>query len=191
MRTELGSIPPAVIDARCTLGMEMSDAALDEREGHEHAIEYLKPLLVELRNTHTRALPDAQRDVAEAQEKLTTLRAEHHDTLDAALPVIEQLFQPLIDAEVIGVSIEQTKVRVARHQLALIDSGARDLDENVPRLARELELEAAQEELDAARARVTALQEEKRAAVYHYSHPTAEKGKRLGGQLAKRFGRRR
>ena len=194
LRAELAAIGPTLIDSRCTLGMKMSDLALEEHEGHEHAVEYLKPLLVELRSTYTRALSAAKRERAEADEKLKSLQAEHHETPDVTLPLVEQRYQPLIDAEVIGVSIEQAKVRVARHQLALVEAGEsapeeRDPDDIDPHLARELELEAAQDELDAARAKVSALQEEKRTAVYHYSHPAAEKSKRLGSQLAKRFGR--
>jgi hypothetical protein len=198
LRAELAAIGPGLIEARCTLGMKMSDLALEDDEGHEQAVEYLKPLLVELRSTYGRALSAAKRDVAEAEEKLKALEAEHHETPDAALPAVEQRFQPLIDAEVMGVSVEQAKVRIARHQLALADSGdgAPDEDDDYPdenarHLARELELEAAQDELDAARTKVLALQDEKRTAVYHYSHPAAEKSKRLGKQLAKRFGRSR
>jgi hypothetical protein len=194
MRAELAAIGPALIEARCTLGMKMSDFALEEDEGHEQAIEYLKPLLVELHSTHRRALLAAERDAAEAEEWLRTLQAEHHDTADVALLLVEQRFQPLIDAEVIGVSVEQAKVRVARHQFALAsaldpDPDEADPDDLDPRLARELELEAALDELDAARARASGLQEAKKAALYHYSHPTAEKGKRLGEHLVKRFGR--
>lgn len=190
MRAELAAIPPAVIDTRCTLGMKMSDFALEEHEGHEQAIEYLQPLLVELRSAHARALPEAKRSADEAEEELKTLQADHHATADAALPLVEQRYQPLIDAEVIGVTVEQAKVRVARHRLALAESSTVDPDSDDPRLARELELEAALDELDAARAKVSALQEEKQAAVHRYSHPNVEKGKHLGEQLAKRFGRR-
>ncbi len=193
MRSELASIPPAVIDARCTLGMKMSDFALEEHEGHEQAIEYLQPLLVELRSTYRRALRDAERSVAEADEELRRLQDDRQDTADAALPLIEQRFLPLIDAEVTAVTIEQAQVRVARHRLAVLDSASTgsesDDDEIDPRLARELELEAAIDELDAARAKVAALQEEQRTAEYHYAHPTAEKSKRLGGKLANRLRR--
>src|SRR6185437_1959794 len=105
LRAELASIGPAVIEARCTLGMKMSDFALAEDEGHEQAAEYLKPLLVELRSTYRRTLGAAERVAAEAEEELKTLHAEHHDTAADALPVVEQRFQPLIDAEVIGVSV--------------------------------------------------------------------------------------
>jgi DNA repair exonuclease SbcCD ATPase subunit len=193
MRDEYAAIRPTVRDARCTLGMKMSDFALDENEGHEQAVEYLKPLLVELVKAHRHALLQAERDVAEAEEGLSALQAEHHDTAEAALPLVEQRFQPLIDAGVAAVSIEQAKVRVARHQLALVDPDAGDPDDDDidPRLACELALEAAHDELDDARAKVEALQREKQAAVYHYSHPTAEKSKRLGGQLARRLARRR
>jgi hypothetical protein len=184
LRAELAAIGPAVIETRCTLGMKMSDFALAEDEDHEHAVEYLKPLLVELRSTYRRALSAAERDAAEAAEKLKELQAEHHETPAAALPAVEQRYQPLIDAEVIGVSIEQAQVRVARHQLALVEP-----DDKESHLARELELEDAYAELDVARAKVSALQEEKRAAEYHYVHPTLEKSKHLGDQLAKRFGR--
>jgi chromosome segregation ATPase len=199
MRAELAVIPSTLIDARCTLGMKMSDFALDEGEGHEQAVEYLQPLVVELRNTYGHALVAAKRDVREAEEKLKALEAEHHEAVDEALALVERRFEPLIDAEVIGVSIEQANVRLARHQLALVESGVVEPDDTHegerdpkavdPHLARELELEAAQDTLDAARAKVLALQEEKRAAVYHYSHPKAEKSKRLGKQLAKRFAR--
>jgi hypothetical protein len=198
-RAELAAIPPTLIEARCTLGMKMSDFALDEGEGHEQAVEYLQPLVAELRNTYGHALVVAKRDAREAEEKLKALEAEHHEAVDEALALVERRFEPLIDAEVIGVSIEQANVRLARHQLALVESGVVEPDDSDqderdakpidPHLARELELEAAQDELDAARAKVLALQDEKRAAVYHYSHPKAEKSKRLGKQLAKRFAR--
>jgi hypothetical protein len=184
LRTELAAIGPTLIDTRCTLGMKMSDIALDEDDGHEEAVEYLKPLLVELKSTHSRDRSAAKRGASEAEAKLKELHAEHHESPDDTLPLVEQRFQPLIDAEVIGVSIEQANVRVARHQLALVDP-----DDSDQHLARELELEAAQDELHAARAKVEALQEEKRAAVYHHSHPTAEKSKRLGEKFAKRFAR--
>jgi hypothetical protein len=92
----------------------------------------------------------------------------------------------LIDAEIAGVSIESANVRVARHRLALVDA-----QDKQSRLVGELQLEAAREELDAARAKVSALQEEKQAAAYHLSHPTAEKSKQLGEKLTKRFGHRR
>jgi DNA repair exonuclease SbcCD ATPase subunit len=190
MRAEFQAIAPSLIDARCKLGMKMSDFALAEDEGHEQAIEYLKPLLVELRNTYRRVHLAAEREAEEAKEQLSTLEAEHHDTADAALPLVEQRFQPLIEAEVTAVTIEQANVRVARHQLALADPNEEGPEGDLaPHLVRELELEAALDELDAARAKVTALQEEKRAAAYHYSHPTAEKSKRLGEKVAKRFGR--
>jgi hypothetical protein len=193
MRAELATIRPTVIDDRSRLGMKMSDFALDVDEGHEQAIEYLQPLLVELRSHHSRALLEARRAVAEAEEKLKALEAEHLDTADAALPLVTQRFQPLIDAELIGVTIEQAKVRVARHRLALARAGVEPEDDDPydgdPTLVRELELEAAQDELEAARARVAALHEKEREAVYHYSHPTAEKSKQLGKQLAKRFRR--
>jgi DNA repair exonuclease SbcCD ATPase subunit len=184
MRAEHASIGPALIEARGTLGMKMSDLALDENEDHEQAIECLKPLLAELRNDYRRALQKAERDVAEAEEKLVALQAEPHVAADAGLAVVAERFQPLIDAEIVGASIEQANVRVARHRLALVDP----LDKTA-RLARELELEATHDELDAARAKVSALQEKKQAAEYHYLHPTAEKGKRLGEKLTKRFGR--
>jgi hypothetical protein len=207
LRAELASIPRALINARCTLGMKMSDFALEEREGHEEALEYLQPLLAELRSTYARALSTAKQEAAQAEEELKTLEAEHHASADATLPLVERRFQPLIDAEVVGVTIEQAQVRVARHQLALLDvagpapatrdpdvpdADAGDTADDDPdgsdlRLARELELDAAHEQLDAARAKVAALQEEKKAAVYHYSHPTAAKSK----QFAKRFGRHR
>jgi DNA repair exonuclease SbcCD ATPase subunit len=183
MRAELASIGPALIGARCRLGMKMSDFALEDHEGHEQAIEYLKPLLAELRNEYARALRKAESDVAEAAEKLRTLEAEHRDTAEAALPVVEERYRPLIDAEVIGVTIEQAKVRVTRHRLALVDP-----EDNDARLARELELEAGLDELDAARAKVSVLQEEQRAVAYHYAHPTMEKSKRLREMLAKRLG---
>jgi len=194
LRAELAAIGPTVIDARCTLGMKMSDFALEEDEGHKQAVEYLKPLIVELRSAYNRALSAAKRDVAEADEKLKTLQVDHQEAVGEVLSVVEQRYQPLIDAEVIGVSVEQASVRVARHQLALVDSGDVEPDDDFPedgdrRLARQLELEAAQDSLDVARAKVTTLQEEKRVAVHHASHPTAEKSKRLGKQLAKRFGR--
>jgi chromosome segregation ATPase len=202
LRAELAAIPASLINARCTLGMKMSDFALEEHDGHEQALEYLKPLLTELRSAYTRALAGAKNDAAQAEEELKTLQAEHHVGADAALPLVERRFQPLIEAEVVGVTIEQAQVRVARHQLALLDSTDRepaardpestDADDGDPdgkdlRLARELELDAAHDQLDAARAKVSALQEEKKAAIHHYSHPTAEKGK----QFAKRFGRHR
>jgi hypothetical protein len=211
LRAELAAIPQAVINARCTLGMKMSDFALEEHEGHEEAVEYLKPLLAELRSAYTRALSSAKQDAAAAEEELKTLQAEHHESADAVLPLVERRFEPMIHAEIAGVTIQQAQVRVARHQLALLDADgpepsapdspgsapeAADPDDPDPdgtdlRLARELELEAALDELAAARTKVAALQEEKKAAVYHYSHPAAEKGKQLGGQLAKRFGRHR
>ncbi len=214
LRAELAAIPGELINARCTLGMKMSDFALEEHEGHQEAIEYLEPLLRELRNGYARALSGAKQEAAAAEEELKTLQAEHHPSVDALLAVVERRFEPMIHAEIVGVTIQQARVRVARHQLALLDapdpapsgSGAEpagnvDADHTEPdgpdpdgtdlRLARELELEAALDELAAARAKVSALQEEKKAAVYHYSHPTAQKGKQLGGQLAKRFGRHR
>ncbi len=183
MRAEHVSIGPKLIEVRCTLGMKMSDFALDDHEGHEQAIEYLQPLLAELRNDYRRALQEAERNAAEADETLQTLHAEHHDAADEALPVVEQRFQPLIDAEIVAVRIESATVRVARHQLALVDPEDKDA-----RLAGELALETAHDELDVARAKVSALQEQKQAAEYHYRHPTAEKSKRLGEKLTKRFG---
>jgi hypothetical protein len=147
-------------------------------------------LLVELGGVYRRASVEARRKADEAEETLRTLHEEHHETADAALPVVEERFQPLIDAEIIAVTIEQAKARVARHRLALVDRTDGDPDGPNLRLAHELALEAALDELDPARAEVSALQEEKRAAVYHYSHPNAEKSKRLGKQLAKRFARR-
>ena len=189
MRTELAAIRPSLIDARCTLGMKMSDFALEEHDGHERAIEYLQPLLAELRSGYSRALGEAKRSADEADEALKALEADHHATTDAALPLVERRFQPLIDAEVIGATIEQANARVARHRLAVVESVADDPDSDDPRLARELELEAAVDRLDAARAKISALQEEKQAAVHRYSHPNVEKGKHLGEQLAKRFRR--
>jgi hypothetical protein len=185
MRAEHASIGPGLLDDRCKLGMKMSDIALDGDgdEDHEQAIECLQPLLAEFRNHYRRVHLEAERNAAEAKEKLKTLQAEHHDAGDEALALLEERFQPLIDAEVAGVSIEQANVRVARHRLALVDP-----DDNDALLARELELEAALVERDAARAKVTALHEEQEAAAYHYSHPNAEKSKRLGGKLGKRFG---
>ncbi len=197
LRAELAAIPRAVVNARCTLGMKMSDFALEEHDGHEEAIEYLEPLLAELRSAYTRALSGAKQEAAAAEEELKTLEAEHHASADAVLPVVERRFEPMIHAEIVGVTIQQARVRVVRHQIALLEAHApsepdpesADPDGTDLHLARELELEAALDELDAARAKVTALQEEKKAAVYHHSHRTAEKGKQLGGQLAKRFGR--
>jgi hypothetical protein len=216
LRAELATVGPTLIDTRCKLGMKMSDFALEEHEGHQEAIEYLEPLLAELRSGYTRALMSAKQEAAEAEEELKTLQAEHHASADAALPAVERRYEPMIHAEIVGVTIQQARVRVARHQLALLDahehapsspdaeeSDAKSVDANGTdpdgadpdasdlRLARELELETALDELAAARAKVSALQEEKKAAVYHYSHPKAEKSKQLGGQLAKRFGRHR
>jgi hypothetical protein len=189
MRAEHARIGPTVLEDRCTLGMKMSDlaldGALDGHEDHEQAIECLQPLLAELRSHYSRAHGEAERNAAEAREKMKTLEAEHHHAADAAVALVEERFQPLIDAEIIGVTIEQANVRVARHRLALVDS----LD-NDSRLAGELELEAALEGRDAARAKVSALQEEKHVAAHHYSHPKAEKSKLLGEKLGKRFGHR-
>jgi DNA repair exonuclease SbcCD ATPase subunit len=191
LRAEFAAIKPAVVDARCTLGMKMSDFALEEHEGHEQAIEYLQPLLVELRKDYSRALSEAKRNADEADEKLKALAGEHHITPEESLPLVEQRFQPLIDAEGIGATVEQAKTRLARHRLALLDSedGDPDPNEKNARLTRELALEAAMDELDAARGKIAALVEEKRVVVHHYSHPTAEKSKALGKQFAKRFGR--
>lgn len=211
LRTELAALGPSLIDTRCKLGMKMSDFALEEREGHEEAIQYLEPLLAELRSGYARALAGAKQEATAAEEELKTLQAEHHPGADALLPVVERRYEPLIHAEIVGVTIEQARVRVARHQLALLDAiehqpGGPDAGGTEPdsteqdgteqdatdlRLARELELEAALDQLDAARAKVSALQEKKKAAVHHCSHPTAEKGKQLGGGLTKRFGRHR
>jgi DNA repair exonuclease SbcCD ATPase subunit len=206
LRAELAAIPRAVINARCTLGMKMSDFALEEHDGHQEAIEYLEPLLTELRSAYTRALSGAKQEATAAEEELKSLQGEHHPSADAVLTVVERRFEPMIHAEIAGVTIQQARVRVARHQLALLESVAHepsgpdpdgadsegaDPDAADPHLARELELEAALGELDTARAKVSALQEEKKAAIYHYSHPTAERGKHLGGELAKRFGRHR
>jgi hypothetical protein len=183
MRAEHASIAPTLIETRCKLGMKMSDFALDEDEGHEEAIDYLKPLLAELGDEYRRALQEAERNAAEADEKLTTLQAEHHETAEAALPLVEQRFQFLIDAQIKAAVIEQASVRVDRHRLALVDPDDKDA-----RLTCELELEAALELLAAARAKVSTLQEERKAAEFHYSHPTAEKRKRLGEKLTKRLG---
>jgi hypothetical protein len=191
MRAEFAAIRPAVIDARCKLGMKMSDFALEEHDGHEQAIEYLQPLLVELRSAYGRALSDAKRNADEVDETLKTLRDEHRATTDATLPLLDQRYEPLIHAEATGATIEQAKARVARHQLALVDSEELEPDEaKKQRLVRELALEAALVELDAARAKVSALQEQKEAAAHHCRHPNAEKSKRLGEKLTKRFGHR-
>lgn len=191
MRAEFAAIRPSVIDARCKLGMKMSDFALEEHDGHEQAIEYLQPLLVELRSAYSRALSEAKRNADEVDETLKTLHEEHRATTDATLPLVEQRYDPLIHAQATGATIEQAKARIARHQLALVDSEELEPDEaKQQRLARELVLEAALVELDAARAKVLGLQEEKEATAYHYRHPNAEKSKRLGEKLTKRFGHR-
>lgn len=183
LRGELKTIPGALIDVRCRLGMKMSDFALDEDDGHEDAITYLKPLLDELRGAYNRALFDADRDVADAEEKMKALHAEHHDHGGEAVALVEQRFQPLVDAEMVGVNVEQANVRVARHKLALVDQ-----EDTEQRLARELDLEDALAELAAARARVSALQEQKRATAARYAHPHVAKSKAKGKKLVKRFG---
>lgn len=188
MRAEFAAIGPALIEARCTLGMKMSDFAIEEHEGHEEAIEYLQPLLAVLRTAYSRALSEAKRNADEVDEKLKELEAEHRDTAEETLPLVEDRFHRLIEAEAIGSTMAQAKARVARHQLALVDPDAEDPNEG---LVREHELDTARDELDAARAKVAALQEERRAAVYHYSHPTVEKSKNLGKQFAKRLHRHR
>lgn len=187
MRDEFKAIRPSVIDARCKLGMKMSDYAIEEHKGHEQAIEYLQPLLVELRNTYSRVIGDAKRVADEADEALKTLEAEHHHAPHETLPLVEQRFEALIDAEGINATIAQAKARVARHRLELVDPDEEDSEKTL--LARELELEAARDELDAARATISALLEDKKAALYHYGHPRTEKSKALGKQLGKRFAR--
>jgi DNA repair exonuclease SbcCD ATPase subunit len=184
MRGEHASIGPTVIESRSILGMKMSDLALEENQGHEQAIEDLKPFLDELRNDHRRVHREAERSVAEAKETLKALQAEHQDDANAALAAVEQQFQPLIDTETAGASIASTNVRLARHRLALVHPDDKD-----GRLACELALDAALEELDAIRVKITVLQEQKAASAHHYSHPNAEKSKRLGEKLTKRFGR--
>lgn len=191
MRAEFAAIRPTVIDARCKLGMKMSDFALEEHEGHEQAIEYLQPLLVELLSAYQRALSEAKRNADEVDETLKTLHEEHRETPAETLPLVDQRYDPLIHAEATGATIAQAKARVARHQLALVDSEELEPDEaSKQRFARELELEATLVKLDAARAKVSALQEQKEAAAHHYRHPNAEKSKRLGEKLTKRFGHR-
>jgi hypothetical protein len=187
MKTEYRAIRPALIEARCKLGMKMSDFALDEHEGHEQAVEYLQPLLVELRTTYSREIGDARRTADDAEEKLKELEADHHASPSETLPLVEERFEALIDAEGVGATIAQARARLARHRLELVDPEAEGSE--ITRVARERELEVARDELDEARAKVAALQEEKKAAVHHYSHPKAERGKALGKQLGKRFGR--
>jgi hypothetical protein len=136
LAAELEAIGPELIQVRCTLGMKMSDFALDDHEGHEDALTYLQPLLNELRSAYGRATWDAER--IEDDE--------------------EQRFAALIAAETIGVNIEQANVRVARHRLALVDP-----DDKTLHLSRELQLDEAMILLDEARAKVTALQEQRRA----------------------------
>src|SRR5436305_291242 len=78
--------------------------------------------LVELRKDYSRALSEAKRNADEADEKLKALADEHHVNPEETLPLVEQRFQPLIDAEGIGATVEQAKTRLARHRLALLDS---------------------------------------------------------------------
>jgi chaperonin cofactor prefoldin len=137
LAAELESIGPELIQVRCTLGMKMSDFALDDHEGHEDALTYLQPLLNELRSAYGRATWDAERIEDDEEERLAAL----------------------IAAETIGVNIEQANVRVARHRLALVDP-----DDKTLHLSRELQLDEAMILLDEARAKVTALQEQKRSA---------------------------
>jgi DNA repair exonuclease SbcCD ATPase subunit len=137
LRAELAAIPGELINARCTLGMKMSDFALDDHEGHEDALTYLQPLLNELRSAYGRATWDAERIEDDEQQR----------------------FAALIAAETIAVNIEQANVRVARHRLALVDP-----DDKTLHLSRELQLDEAMILLDEARAKVTALQEQRRAA---------------------------
>jgi chromosome segregation ATPase len=137
LSAELESIGPELIQVRCTLGMKMSDFALDDHEGHEDALTYLQPLLNELRSAYGRATWDAERIEDDEEQRVAAL----------------------IAAETIGVNIEQANVRVARHRLALVDP-----DDKTLHLSRELQLDEAMILLDEARAKVTALQEQKRAA---------------------------
>src|SRR3954447_12113663 len=73
---ELESLGPELIQTRCTLGMKMSDFALDDHEGHEDALTYLQPLLVELRKAHTHASWDAERNAADVDEQIRALETE-------------------------------------------------------------------------------------------------------------------
>ena len=136
LSAELESLGPALIQTRCTLGMKMSDFALEDHEGHEDALTYLQPLLNELRSAYGRASWDAERiEDDEAQRSAA-----------------------LIAAETIAVNIEQANVRVARHRLALVDPDDKSLH-----LSREFQLDEAMILLDEARAKVTALQEQRRS----------------------------
>jgi len=187
---ELESLGPELIQTRCTLGMKMSDFALDDHEGHEDALTYLQPLLVELRKAYTRASWDAERNAADVDEQIRALETER-DRAGEASALVGLRFDPLITAEGIAVNIEQANVRVARHRLALGDREDMSLH-----LSRELQLDDALAVLDEARARVVAMQEQKREAVRRCSHPTGTKRsakKRFGRtkRLVKnRFGRR-
>lgn len=180
---ELELLGPELIQVRCTLGMKMSDFALDDHEGHEDALTYLQPLLAELRGAYGRATWEAERNAADVDEQLKALQAEPHDRGDEVAALVEQRFKPLIAAETIGVNIEQANVRVARHRLALVDR-----EDTEQHLARELQLDDALAVLDEARARVTALQQQRRDALERHSHPTLEKGKQVVKK--RRFGRR-
>jgi hypothetical protein len=168
---ELEAIGPDLVHTRATLGMKMSDFALEDGEGHEEALTYLQPLLQELRKAYGHALSDAERNAAEVDEELAAQR-------DAPEALVARRFDPLIAAETVAVTIEQANVRVARHRLALVDP-----DDSTQRRARDLQLDDAQALLDEARARVAKLQAQKRDAAQQAGRSGGAKG------IVKRFGR--
>src|SRR3954453_20579147 len=135
---ELESLGPELIQTRCTLGMKMSDFALDDHEGHEDALTYLQPLLVELRKAYGRASWEAERNAAEVDEQIGALETGGKNHAGEASALVGLRFDPLITAETIAVNIEQANVRAPRHRLALVDRQDKALH-----LSRDLQLEDA------------------------------------------------